>query len=88
MGVLTYVVLKTVFILMADWSVVSNPELCCTSSHVLCAKITSECAIFCSLSTSGFKNEASFNKKISFMSSGEKVFKSLSDSILRRCEIL
>ena len=87
MGVLTYVVLKTVFILMADWSVVSNPELCCTSSHILCAEITSECAIFCSLSTSGFKTEGSFNEKIPFMRSGEKVFKRLNDFIVRRCEI-
>ena len=29
----------------------------------------SECAIFYSLSTSGFKTEASFNEKISFMRS-------------------
>ena len=87
MGVLTYVVLKTVFILMVDWSVFSNPELCRTSSHILCAEITSKCAIFCSLNTSGFKTEASFNEKVSFMRSGEKVFKRLNDSIVRRCEI-
>ena len=87
MGALTYMVLKTVFILMADWSVVSNPELCRTSSHILCAEITSECAICCSLSTSGFKTEGSFNEKISFMRSGEKVFKRLNDFIVRRCEI-
>ena len=62
MGALTYVVLKTVFSLMADWNVVSNPEffmLCHTTSHILCAENTSECAIFCSLSTSGFKTDTS-----------------------------
>ena len=47
---------------MADWNVVSNPEffmLCRTTSHILCAENTSECAIFCSLSTSGFKTDTS-----------------------------
>ena len=76
--------------LMADWNVVSNPEffmLFHKSFHIFYAKIISECAIFYSLSTSAFKTEASFNDKISFMSSGEKVFKSLSNSIVRRCEI-
>ena len=75
---------------MADWNVVSNPEffmLCRTSSHIICAENTSECAIFCSLSTSRFKIETSFNEKIVFMRSGEKVFKSLNNSIVRRCEI-
>ena len=32
----------------------------------------SECVIFYSLCTSGFKTEASFNEKISFMRSAEK----------------
>ena len=90
MRALTYAVLKMVFSLMADWNVVSNPEffiLIHTSSHIFCAKNISECAIFYSLSTSWFKAEASFNEKISFMRSGEKVFKSLNDSIVRRCKI-
>ena len=90
MGALTYVVLKTVFSLMGDWNVVRNPKffmLLHTSSHIFCTKHISECAIFYSLSTSGFKTEASFNEKISFMRSGEKVFKSLNNSIVRRCEI-
>ena len=90
MRALTYAVLKMVFSLMADWNVVSNSEffiLIHTSSHIFCAKNISECAIFYSLSTSWFKAEASFNEKISFMRSGEKVFKSLNDSIVRRCKI-
>ena len=90
MGALTYVVLKTVFNLMGDWNVVRNLEffkLLQTSSHRFCAKNISECPIFYSLSTTGFKIEASFNEKISFMRSGEKVFKTLNNSILRRCEI-
>ena len=90
MRALTYAVLKMVFSLMADWNVVSNPEffiLIHTSSHIFCAKNISECTIFYSLSTSGFKTEASFNEKISSMKSGEKVFKSLNNSIVRRCEI-
>ena len=88
---LTYVVLKTVFSLTADWNVVSNPEffmLFRTSSHIFCAKNISDCAIFHSLSTSGFKTEASFNEKISFMRSEEEAFKSLSNSIVRRYEFL
>ena len=75
MRALTYAVLKTVFSLMADWNLVSNPEffiLIHTCSHIFCAKNISECAIFYSLSTSGFKTEASFNEKISFMRSREK----------------
>ena len=79
MGALTYVILKTLSSLMADWNVVSNPEffmLFRTSSHIfLCEKNTSECAIFYSLSTYRFKTESSFNEKISFMRSGEKGFK-------------
>ena len=72
MKALTYAVLKTVFSLKAHWNVVSNPEffiLIHTSSHIFCAKNISECVIFYSLSTSGFKTEASFNMKISFMRS-------------------
>ena len=72
MRALTYAVLKMVFSLMADWNVVSNSEffiLIHTSSHIFCAKNISECAIFYSLSASGFKTEASFNMKISFMRS-------------------
>ena len=93
MGALTYVVLKTVSILMADWNVVSNPILsilCCFAQafHIFCAENISECAIFYSLSISGFKTEASFNEKISFMGSGETTFKSLSNSMVRRCEFL
>ena len=83
-------VLKTIFNLMSDWNVFRNPEifmLLQTSSHRFCAKIISECPIFYSLSTTRFKTEASFNEKISFMRSGEKVFKSLNNSIVRRCEI-
>ena len=67
MGALSFVVLKTVSSLMSDCNVVSNPEffmLFRTSSHMFCAKNISECAIFYSLSTSGFKTEASFNEKI------------------------
>ena len=49
--------------------------LCCfAQGHIFCAKNISECAIFYSLSTSGFKTEASFNQKIYFMRSGGKVF--------------
>ena len=72
MRALTHAVLKTVFTLMADWNVVSNPEffiLIGTSSHIFCANNVSECAIFYSLSTSGFKTEALFNEKIPFMRS-------------------
>ena len=77
---------KTVFSLMGDWNVVRNSEffmLLQTSSHIFCAKIINEWTIFYPHSTSGFKTEASFNEKISFMRSGKKVFKSLN----RRCEI-
>ena len=52
MGALTYVVLKTVFSLMADWNVVSNPEffmLCRTTSHILCAENTSQVTFFAHL---------------------------------------
>ena len=75
---------------MADWNIVSNSEffmLFHTSSHDFCVKNISECTIFSSLNTSGFKTEASFGEKILFMRSGEKVFKSLNNSIVRRCEI-
>ena len=68
MGALAYVVLKTVFSLTGDWNVVRNFDffmLLHTSSHIFCAKNISECAIFHSYSTSGFKTEASFNEKIS-----------------------
>ena len=68
MGALAYVVLKTVFSLTGDWNIVRNPDffmLLHTSSHIFCAKNISECAIFHSYSTSGFKTEASFNEKIS-----------------------
>ena len=54
--------------LMGDWNVVCNPDffmLLHTSSHIFCAKNISECAIFHSYSTSGFKTEASFNEKMS-----------------------
>ena len=50
MGTLTYVVLKRVSSLMADWNVISNPEffmLFHTSCHIFGAKSTSECAISC-----------------------------------------
>ena len=73
MGALTYVVLKTAPSLMADWNVVNNPQffkLFRTSSHIFCTKNISKCAIFYSLRTSGFKFEASFHEKISFMRSG------------------
>ena len=75
---------------MGDWNVVLDPEffmLLHTISHISGAKNISKCAIFYTLSTFGFKTEASFNEKISFMRSGEKVFKSLNNSIVRRCEI-
>ena len=75
---------------MADWNVVISPEIFMlfrTSSRNFGAKNINERAIFYSLSTSGFKTEASFNEKISSMKSGEKVFKSLNNSIVRRCEI-
>ena len=54
---LTYAVLKTVFSLMADWNVVTNPWffMIHTSSHIFCPKNISECAIFYSLSTYGLK---------------------------------
>ena len=60
---------------MADFNVVSNPDffiLFCTSSHTgtFFAKNIIERVIFYLLSTSGFKTEASFNEKISFMRSG------------------
>ena len=81
--------LQTVSRLMADWNVVSNPKFFYAVLHKLsyffCAKYISEYAIFYSLSTSGFKTEASFNEEISFMRSGEKAFKSLNNSIVRRC---
>ena len=48
-------------------------------------KNNKECAIFYSLSTYRLKTEASFNEKISFMRSGEKVLKSLNNFIVRRC---
>ena len=73
MGALTYVVLKTVSSVMADWNVVNNPEFFVpfhTSSHIFCGKNMGKCAIFYSLSTSRFKTEASFNEKISFVRSG------------------
>ena len=76
---------------MADWNVLSNLEFLCCFAQALVffyARNINECAIFYSLSTSGFKTEASFNEKISFMGSGEKVFKSLNNSIVRRCEFL
>ena len=72
-------VLKAVFSVMSDWNVVLDPEffmLLHTISHISGAKNISKCAIFYTLSTFGFKTEASFNEKISFMRSGE-----------RRCEI-
>ena len=84
MGALTYVILKTLSSLMADWNVVSNPEffmLFRTSSHIFSVKNISECAISYSLSTSEFKTEVSFNEIIPFMRSGEKTFKSLNNSI-------
>ena len=72
MGALTYVVLKTVSSLMADWNVVNNLDwvfvMFHTSSHISCAKKMSACAIFYSLSTSRFKTEASFKEKVSFVS--------------------
>ena len=43
---------------------------------------------FLLISTSGFKSEASFNEKISFMRSGEQVIKSLNNSIVRWCDFL
>ena len=76
---------------MADWNVVSNPEffmLIHKSSHIFCAKNISECAISCSISTSGFKTETSFIEKISFMRSLEKVFKSLNDYTVGRVSVL
>ena len=63
---------------MADWNAVSNSEffmLFHASSNVFCVKNISECTIFYSLSTSGFKTEASFDEKILFMRSGEKSVK-------------
>ena len=90
MGALTYVVLKTVSSLMADWHVVNNPEffmLFHTSSHIFRGKYMSECASFYSVSTSRFKSEASFNEKISFVRSGENAFKSLNNFIVRKCGI-
>ena len=88
---LTYVVLKTVSSLMANCNVVKNLELFTlfgTNSHIFHAKNISECVTFYSFSTSGFKTEASFNEKISFMRSGEKTFKSSNNSIITRCEFL
>ena len=83
MGTLTYVVLKRVSSLMADWNVISNPEffmLFHTSCHIFGAKSTSECAISCSISTSEIKTEASVNRK-TFMRSGEKTIKTLNNSM-------
>ena len=59
---------------MADWNAVSNSEffMLFHASSVFCVKNISECTIFYSLSTSGFKTEASFDEKILFMRSGEK----------------
>ena len=74
---------------MGDWNVVLDPEffmLLHTISHISGAKNIRKCAIFYSLSTFGFKTEVSFNEKISFMKSGEKVLKSLNNSRVRRCE--
>ena len=91
MGALTFGVLKAVYSLMTDWNVLRNPELLILirlSSHILCAKNISGCAIFYSLSTSGFKTKAFFNEKMSFMRSKEKAFKSLNKSIVRRCEFV
>ena len=48
-GPLTYVVLKTVSSLMADWNVVSNPKflmLFHASSYIFGIKNVTECAIF------------------------------------------
>ena len=90
-GPLTYVVLKTVPSLMDDWNVVISPEIFMlfrTSSHIFRAKNINERAIFYSLSTSGFKNEASFNERISSIRSEEKAFKSLNNSIVRNGEFL
>ena len=87
MGPLTDVVVKTVSSLMADENVVGNPKLfmlCHTSSDIFGAKNISEYAILHSIGTSGFKTEASFNEKISFMRSCEKVLKSLNNSIVRK----
>ena len=61
---------------MGDWNAALDPEffmLLHTISHISGAKNISKCAIFYTL---GFKTEASFNEKISFMRSG-----------VRRCEI-
>ena len=44
-------------------------------SYIFCAKNIKECAIFYSLSTSGFKIEELFYETIFFMRSGEKAFK-------------
>ena len=49
MGALTFGVLKAVYSLMTDWNVLRNPELLILirlSSHILCAKNISGCAIF------------------------------------------
>ena len=76
---------------MADWNVVISPEIFMlfrTSSHNFGAKNINERAIFYSLSTSGFKTEASFNERISSIRSEEKAFKSLINSIVRNCEFL
>ena len=91
MGALTYVDLKTVSSLMADWNFVSNPEfLMCFAQALIffVLRISVNVPFFYSLSTSEFETEASFNEKIYFMRSGEKAFKSLNNSIVRRCEFL
>ena len=64
--------------------------VCCFARALifLVLKGTIECDIFYWLSTFGFKTEASFNEKISFMRSGEKSFNTLNNSMVRNCEIV
>ena len=68
---------------MGDWNIVSNSEffmLFFTQALIFFV-------LLYSLHTFEFKIEALFNEKIYFMRSGEKVFRSLNNSIVRRCEI-
>ena len=67
---------------MADCNVANNPEfsmLFCSSSHIFVLKISVDVP---------FSTHLTFNEKISFVRSGEKVFKSLNNSIARRCKLL